>query len=266
MDTAGSSTLTLATALARASESINESRTFDETLDAIVHATRASLPEFPHVSISMKRGDGTFETAAGTDQLVWELDGVQYDLGEGPCVQAVEHEPVVVVEHLRHEQRWPRLRPRRRGRGVRSQVAVRLFANSRHVAGLNLYSTEHDEVEQASAETAQLFATHAAIILGHAQQEDQLNQALASRKVIGQAIGIVMERYRIDARSCVPVPPPCVLIEQHQAARRGAGDRHHERRALSQRRLSRPHEPGGLRRRRPDRARSGTASRPAGPR
>lgn len=199
MDTADDSTLTLATALARASEVINESRTFAETLDAIVHATRASLPEFPHVSISLKRRDGTFETAAGTDQLVWELDGVQYDMGEGPCVQAVEHEPVVVVRRLRHEQRWPRYVPAAVERGVRSQVAVRLFANKRHIAGLNLYSTEHDEVEQASADTAQLFATHAAIILGHAQQEDQLNEALASRKMIGQAIGIVMERYRVDS-------------------------------------------------------------------
>ena len=199
MDTASNGTMELATALARASEVINESRTFKDTLDAIVHATRASLPEFPHVSISLQRGDGTFETAAGTDQLAWDLDGVQYDLGEGPCVQAVEHEPVVVVPTLRHEQRWPRYVPAAVERGVRSQVAVRLFANNRHIAGLNLYSTEHDEVEQASAETAQLFATHAAIILGHAQQEDQLNHALASRKVIGQAIGIVMERYRIDA-------------------------------------------------------------------
>lgn len=199
MDTANGSTLELATALARASEMINESRTFEDTLDAIVHATRASLPEFPHVSISVKRGDGTFETAAGTDQLVWELDGVQYELGEGPCVQAVEHEPVVVVPTLRHEQRWPAYVPAAVAHGVRSQVAVRLFAKNRHIAGLNLYSTEHDEVEEASAQTAQLFATHAAILLGHAQQEDQLNQALASRKVIGQAIGIVMERYRIDA-------------------------------------------------------------------
>ena len=196
---ASRSTLKLATALARASETINESHTFTEALDAVVHATRASLPEFPHVSISLKRRDGTFETAAGTDQLVWELDGVQYDLGEGPCVQAVEHEPVVVVPELRHDQRWPGYVAAAVTRGVRSQVAVRLFADNRHVAGLNLYSTEHDEVDQMSADTAQLFATHAAIILGHAQQEDQLNQALTSRKVIGQAIGILMERYRIDA-------------------------------------------------------------------
>ncbi len=191
--------LTLAEELARASESINESRTFPEALDVIVGATQASLPDFSHVSISMKRRNGTFETAAGTDRLAWELDAVQYELGEGPCVQAVEHEPVVVVTHLRDEQRWPGYVATAAGRGVRSQVAVRLFADSTHVAGLNLYSTEHDEVDPLAAETARLFATHAAIILGHAQQEDQLNEALVSRKVIGQALGILMERYRIDA-------------------------------------------------------------------
>ena len=200
MDTPVQSTdLSLAEELARASESINQSRSFPEALDAIVRATQVSLPEFSHVSVSMKRRDGTFETAAGTDQLAWELDAVQYELGEGPCVQAVEHEPVVVVKHLRHDQRWPGYIASAVDKGVRSQVAVRLFSDRKHVAGLNLYSTEHDEVEELSAETARLFATHAAIILGHAQQEDQLNQALVSRKVIGQALGILMERYRIDA-------------------------------------------------------------------
>ena len=110
--------LTLATALARAAESINESRGFTEAMDAIVAATRTSLPEFPHVSISTRRRDGAFETAAGTDQLVWELDAIQYDLGEGPCVQAVEDEPVVVVPYLRHEQRWPAYVAAAAARGV----------------------------------------------------------------------------------------------------------------------------------------------------
>lgn len=196
MDT---SSLTVATELARASESINESRTFEDALAAIVHATRSSLPEFGHVSISVRNGGGTFETSAGTDQLAWELDSVQYDLGEGPCVQAIEAEPVVVVQHLRHEQRWPRYVPAAAALGLRSQVAVRLFTHNTHIAGLNLYSTERDDVAACSAETARLFATHAAIILGHAQAEDQLNHALQSRKVIGQAVGILMERYRIDA-------------------------------------------------------------------
>jgi transcriptional regulator with GAF, ATPase, and Fis domain len=190
--------LAVATALARASESINEPRTIQDTMDAIVKATSTSLPEFAHVSISVKNPQGAFETSAGTDQLAWELDNIQYELEEGPCVQAIEGEPVVLVPHLRREQRWPRYIPAATARGVRSQVAVRLFANNTHVAGLNLYSTECDEADTTSVETARLFATHAGIILGHAQVEDQLNTALHSRKVIGQAMGILMERYRMD--------------------------------------------------------------------
>lgn len=196
MDT---SELAVATALARASEMINDCHTSDETLDAIVHATRTSLPEFAHVSISVREREGRFATEAGTDQLAWELDSVQYALGEGPCVEAIEAEPVVVVQCLRHEQRWPRYVREAVARGVRSQVAVRLFTKNRHIAGLNLYSTERDDVAPLSVETARLFATHAAIILGHAQQEDHLNHALETRKVIGQAVGILMERYRVDA-------------------------------------------------------------------
>ena len=191
-------TSTLAAVLARASESINESRTFVETLDAVVHATRTSLPEFAHVSVSMKGRNGSFQTAAGTDHLAFALDAVQYDLGEGPCVEAVDHEPVVVVR-MRHEQRWPGYVAEALARGVRSQVAVRLFTGHQHVAGLNLYSTEHDEVDDTAAQTARLFATHAAIIVGRAQREEQLSDALATRTLIGQAIGILMERYRIDA-------------------------------------------------------------------
>ncbi len=191
--------LSTAAALAHAAETINESRNFDDTLAAIVAATRTSLPEFAHVSISLRHRDGTLETKSGTDQLVWELDSIQYELGEGPCVQAVEEEPVVLVNHLRRDERWPRYTPAAIAKGVRSQLAVRLFSNGKHVAGLNLYSTEHDEVDEDCAETARLFATHAGIMVGHAEQEEQLNHALQSRKLIGQAIGILMERYSIDA-------------------------------------------------------------------
>lgn len=186
-------------ALAQAADDINQSRSIEETLDAIVQATRNSLPAFDHVSISERRSDGIVETRAGTDQLPWDLDAVQYEHRTGPCLETIENqEPVVVVENLRHEQRWPEYIPSAIERGVRSQVAVRLFARDRHVAGLNLYNTRTDEVDQDWIDTARLFATHAAIALGHAQDEHHLNQALASRKTIGQAIGIIMERYQID--------------------------------------------------------------------
>lgn len=199
MSTAERPDLPVAASLANAAEAINESQSFQETMDAIVRATCTSLPEFGHVSLSLRKPDGTLETTSGTDQLVWELDNQQYSVGEGPCVEAIEEEPVVVVEHLPHEQRWPRYIPAAAEKGVRSQVGVRLFTSGRHIGGLNLYSTEHYEVDPDCVETARLFATHAAIMLGHAQHQDQLNQALQTRKLIGQAIGILMERYRIDA-------------------------------------------------------------------
>ncbi|MDN4174231.1 GAF and ANTAR domain-containing protein [Nocardioides sp. SOB77] len=195
MDT---SRFTVAVALAHAAETISQPRTLQETLDAIVHAARTSLPEFGHVSISERHRDGRIETTAGTDQLPWDLDALQYELRQGPCVEALEHEPVVLVEHLRHEQRWPDYVPQAAAAGVRCQMGVRLFSEGRHVGGLNLYSTDHDEVDPDTAATARLLATHVGVVLGHVQQEHHLNQALHHRKVIGQAIGIVMERYRID--------------------------------------------------------------------
>lgn len=119
---------------------------------------------------------------------------------EGPCVDAIEHEhePVVIVQHLPHEQRWHRYIPAAIAEGVRSQAGAQFFTDGKHVGGLNLYSTKHDEIDQDSVDTARLFATHAAVVLGHAWEQHHLNQALLNRKVIGQATGIIMERYRID--------------------------------------------------------------------
>jgi len=46
---------------------------------------------------------------------------------------------------------------------------------------------------------AELFATHAAIALGSANQLEGLNEALHTRSVIGQAMGILMHQYTFDA-------------------------------------------------------------------
>lgn len=194
-----SSDHSVAAALALTAETLDEHRTLQAALDAIVHATASSVPEFEHVSISLRRGGGEMETRAGTSDLVWELDQVQYALGEGPCVEAMVSEPVVASTPLRHEQRWPAYVRQALGRGAQSQVGIRLFSRGRHVGGLNLYSTSHDDIAPESLETARLLATHAAIVLGHAQEVEQLNQALETRTIIGQATGIVMERFGIDA-------------------------------------------------------------------
>jgi GAF domain-containing protein len=83
--------------------------------------------------------------------------------------------------------------------GLRSQLAVKLYVDREGtLGGLNLYSTTSEEIDAEAEATAELFAAHAAIALDNARERDTLNQALHSRKVIGQAIGIIMERYDVS--------------------------------------------------------------------
>jgi GAF domain-containing protein len=188
-----------ASALARAARTIHREETLDETLAAIVGTARISVPGFDHAGISIITSKGAIETKAATDPIVWELDRLQYDLAEGPCVSAMRGTPVVSVPRARHEQRWPDFMPQALRLGLRSQLAVRLFLDEEGTMGaLNLYSTSQEEIDPDAEHVAELFASHAAIALHQAREVEHLNQALESRKVIGQALGIVMERYGLD--------------------------------------------------------------------
>jgi GAF domain-containing protein len=190
--------LRIAHALNEAAKLMNAPPTLDETLDAITRAALSTVPGFNHVGISITHRDGTIETKSATDQLVWELDAVQYSLREGPCYDSITGGAVTVVQEARHDQRWPRYMPEAVKRGLRAQLAVGLYSDGNSLGGLNLYSTDSERVETDAIFIAELFAAQAAIALGRSRQQFQLNGALESRKVIGQAIGLVMQRYELD--------------------------------------------------------------------
>jgi GAF domain-containing protein len=189
---------TMTAALARAAKEIHEASGVDETLDAIVRSARDTLPDIDHIGLSVGHKDGRIETLAATDEWVLTFDRIQYDVGEGPCVYAMEAETVVRVEHARHEQRWPLFIPKAVAAGLRSQLGVRLHVDEVEMAALNMYSTSSDTLDPDLEDFAELFASYASLALGHARREDQLSQALFSRRLIGQATGIVMERYAVD--------------------------------------------------------------------
>lgn len=83
-------------------------------------------------------------------------------------------------------------------RGLRSQLGLRLYLDDHARGGLNLYSVSSDVIDPATEQLAELFATHAALIMGRARSEENLNASLASRTTIGIALGLVMERYGLD--------------------------------------------------------------------
>jgi GAF domain-containing protein len=186
-------------ALAEAARAINTPRTLAEALDAIVTTAQRSLPEIDHVGISAAYPRGRIKTLAGTGPVVWELDQLQYGLGEGPCDFAIKAVPLVVLEHAHIDPRWPNYLPEAVRRGLRSQLALRLYTEEKTLGGLNMYSLSSDTISADTVQTAELFAVHAALALGRIRQVDDLNAALTTRTTIGMAVGIVMQRYGLSS-------------------------------------------------------------------
>jgi GAF domain-containing protein len=185
-------------ALTTAARGINRGTTLDETLTAIVEVAQAALPGFDEVGISLLDRMGAAQTKAATGKLVWTLDKLQYGLNEGPCVDSLHEQAIVEAPHIRNEQRWPRYVPRAVGEGLKAQLAVRLYLDDGGtLGGLNIYSTTSEDIDPEAVHMAELFAAHAAIALGHGRERQNLNEALHSRKVIGQALGLIMERYHL---------------------------------------------------------------------
>jgi ANTAR domain/GAF domain len=105
---------------------------------------------------------------------------------------------LVVINDIRGERRWPRFIPRAIDLGLRAQMGVRLFADGKTVGGLNLYSTETDQIDPETIHIARLFSSHAALALGVERMEKNFIAGMASRQRVGVAIGILMQRYDLD--------------------------------------------------------------------
>ena len=188
----------LADVMAEVARRLDRPGTVEEQLDEVLQAARDTISPVDAVSITvMHRADGV-ETIAGTDALVYELDQVQYDLNEGPCLDALRGAPIQRVDEMDDEQRWPKYAAVAADKGIRSQMAVELFTDERSLGGLNLYSRRARAFDEQTRQLAYMFATQAALAMGRRAEVEHLNTALATRKAIGQAIGIVQERFNLD--------------------------------------------------------------------
>ncbi len=188
-------------AIAQVVESGSRPASRDETLSLVTRSAKGCIPGVDSVSISIKDRHGVFQTLAATDQLSLDGDFAQYELGEGPCVDAANGEQIVFSGCIDDDGRYLRYGPRAAELGVASQLALEMYADDRLFGGLNLYSRTVDVFDEEARSIAALFARQGAAAMGYAATVGDLNQALASRKVIGQAMGIISERYSVDETS-----------------------------------------------------------------
>ncbi|MDP8991671.1 MAG: GAF and ANTAR domain-containing protein [Actinomycetota bacterium] len=184
--------------------------TVEDTLQEIAELACRTVEGCDFAGMSLVRGK-VIETPAQTDPSVGDLDVLQSEIGEGPCMDAIAEHATFYAEDLANEDRWPTFAPSAVERGMRSMLSFRLFieesdSGERTMGALNLYSRQPAAFDETAREVGLIFASHASVALAGAQalaQEKEhvanLDQALTSRDVIGQAKGILMERERLTA-------------------------------------------------------------------
>jgi hypothetical protein len=189
----------IAEAMAEVAAALTTPINLDETLELITRSAAETIPGIVEASISITTRTGEIQTLAPTGPMVTRADHLQYELGEGPCLDAALEEPVVAVNDLAGDPRWPDFGPKAAALGFGSQVAFQFRAEP-HVRGaLNLYAREPNEIDRDAIELGSMFAGQIAVAMGWARQDQTMTAALATRNLIGQAVGIVMERYKLDS-------------------------------------------------------------------
>ncbi len=171
----------------------------ESILEDIVSTAIRLIPHAAEASISLVKARRTVESRAASSDLPRDVDAVQTEVRQGPCLDAAYREQIVRVPDLRAEPRWPKFAQRAWDLGARSMLSFQLFVEADNLGALNVYGEDVDVFDEECEQIGLLVAAHAAVAFADSQEIKQLNDALANRDLIGQAKGILMERHKISA-------------------------------------------------------------------
>ncbi|MET0474045.1 MAG: GAF and ANTAR domain-containing protein [Mycobacterium sp.] len=188
----------LAVRMADLARTLARERTLDSVLVEVTAAAVELIPGVDTAGILLVEKRGEFESLATTSELVNQLDILQMTFDEGPCVQAALADTIVRTDDFRVETRWPRYSPAVVDIGVLSGMSFKLYTGERTAGALNLFGFQPRTWDSDAESLGSVLAAHAAAAIVATQQERQLKAALLSRDRIGQAKGIIMERFGVD--------------------------------------------------------------------
>jgi GAF domain-containing protein len=175
------------------------------TLEEVAAFAASAIPGADGVGLTMLESPRPDAMVASTG-FVSAVDEVQYGLGEGPCITAVAVRGTQVCGSLGGEPRWPRFGPQAGRLGVHSALSLPLIVADQVVGALNVYGHRRDAFSAEAVSIGERFSGPAAVTVANARALEQtrrlaqqLEQALVSRAVIDQAIGILMSRSGTNA-------------------------------------------------------------------
>jgi GAF domain-containing protein len=180
--------------LAQMALALHEQPDIERTAERFLDYVQSTIGT-QHASVVLVHRGGRLESAASTDALVEEADRLQVETGEGPSYAAIHDEESVVCADAATDTRWLAWSAEVASVGLRSVLSVRLRTPTTTIGALNLYDKAEQRFTAADQAIAQVFADHAAVAVANARSESTLWQAIEARKLIGQAQGILMERF-----------------------------------------------------------------------
>lgn len=184
--------------MAELARTVAAPRSVDEVLSEVTAEVMRLVPGVAAAGVLFVGKEGRFQSVAGTSELPHRLDELQATFHEGPCLDAATDDLVVRSDDLRTEQRWPQYSPAAVELGVLSSLSFKLYTSSQTAGALNLFATRAGAFDGNSETMGMVLAAHAAAAILASRHTEQLQSALTTRDRIGQAKGIIMERYNVS--------------------------------------------------------------------
>lgn len=173
-------------------------RSVDDVLLDVTAAAKELIPGVDIAGVLLIGPGGSHKTLAPTSDLMFKLDDLQLATGEGPCLHAALDEIIVRTDDFRDEPRFPRYAPQVAELGLLSALSFKLYTADRTAGALNLFGREPNLWDSEAETVGSVLAAHAAAAILASREGDQLQSALSTRDRIGQAKGVIMERFKID--------------------------------------------------------------------
>ncbi len=189
----------LALRMAELARTLASPTSVDKVLAEVTSAAIELIPGADAAGVLLVGKGGTFDSLAGTSGLPEELDVLQMKHREGPCLQAAIDELLVRSNDFHTETRWPHYTRDAIELGVRSGLSFKLYTADRTAGALNLFGFEPNAFDSEAEAIGSVLAAHAAAAIAASRHGDNLESALLSRDVIGQAKGVIMERFNVTA-------------------------------------------------------------------
>jgi transcriptional regulator with GAF, ATPase, and Fis domain len=167
------------------------------TMDTAVQIATRIIPGCDLAGISLAHPRG-IDTPSASSDVLRRADELQYELREGPSLDALTEQETVVSSNLSTDERWPRWGPNMVAEtGMHSIMSYRLFVTKETLGALSVYGAKATAFDSEALHEGLALAAHVAVALVSAQHADHLHVALDARTLIGQASGILMERFSL---------------------------------------------------------------------